>query len=478
MSRKCIRLVVLAVAIASFTGLAHGQSVNINFQQATSQTPEGYLPDAGDPFGDRGNGWSYGWDADITGDARDRDNAIAPDQRYDTTNHLQKGGAFHLWEIELENGVYDLFLVGGDSNHTDQINHFLVEGMRVEDTDGEDNFDEWELTVTVADGRLSIMPDEDAQNSKIMFVDIILAIAPESARSPDPVNEATDVPRDMALGWAPGEGATAHDVYLGTSFDDVNTASRVDPMDVLLSEGQTSLTFEAPRLEFGQTYYWRIDEVLAGGEIFKGEAWSFTVEPFAYAVEGVVATSNAASDPGVGPERTVDLSGLNEADEHSTANADMWLGLPSGADPVWLQYDLGMVHKLHEMLIWNYNVQFEPVLGFGLKDVTISYSTDGAEWAVLGDVVFAQATAQPGYVANTTVDFGGVAVRFVKITVISNYGGLPQYGLSEVRFLQIPAAAREPEPAADAADVSVDSLLSWRAGREAGSHDVYSLPVG
>jgi hypothetical protein len=50
---------------------------------------------------------------------------------------------------------------------------------------------------------------------------------------------------------------------------------------------------------------------------------------------------------------------------------------------------------------------------------------------------------------------------------------LAQYGLSEVRFLQIPTFAGEPQPARDAVDVGVDTVLSWRAGREAAAHDVY-----
>jgi len=472
MSRKCIWLAVSVMAIAWFTGLACGQTVYINFQKEGGDVPEGYLPDYGDPFGDRGNGFSYGWDKDITGDARDRDNAIAPDQRYDTTNHLQKGTPA-IWEIELENGVYDLFLVGGDSNHTDQTNHFLVEGMRVEDPDGQDNFDEWELTVTVEDGRLTITADEDASNSKIMFVDIVLAIPPEAARSPSPANEATDIPRDTTLAWAPGEGVTGHDVYLGTSLDDVNTASRADAMDVLLSQGQSGLTFDAPRLEFGQTYYWRIDEVLTDGSIFQGELWSFTVEPFTYAVANIVASTNVPSDPGLGLENTINGSGLSADGQHSIESGDMWLGKSDVNEAVWLQYELDGVYKLHEMLVWNYNVQFEPVLGMGLKDVSIEYSVDGAEWTILGDVELGQATGKTGYTANTAVDFGGVAVKYVKVMVNSNFGGLTQYGLSEVCFMYIPATAREPQPASEASEVSVDSVLSWRAGREAASHEVY-----
>jgi Concanavalin A-like lectin/glucanases superfamily len=307
--------------------------------------------------------------------------------------------------------------------------------------------------------------------------DIMLGKGPGMglAGAPSPESEATDVPRDVVLGWTASEFAVTHDVYLGTAFDDVNDASRAGSMDVLVSQGQAGTTYEPPTvLEFGQTYYWRVDEVNGAPDntIFKGETWSFTVEPLAYPVEGVVATSNGTSETGVGPERTVDGSGLNENDEHSTAAGDMWVAVP-GAEPLQIQYEFPSVLKLHEMLVWNYNVQFELMLGFGLKDVTVEYSENGADWTVLGDAVFNQGTATTGYVANTTIDFGGVAVKYVRLTVNSGYGMLGQFGLGEVRFLSIPVLAREPEPADAATDVSVDVALAWRSGREAVSHEVY-----
>jgi len=305
----------------------------------------------------------------------------------------------------------------------------------------------------------------------------MLGLAPaELAADPMPADEATDVPRDMVLSWVPGKTAATHDVYLGANFEDVNAASRSNPLDVLVSEGQADAGYEPPAvLEYGQTYYWRIDEVNAAPDntIFKGEVWSFTVEPFAYAIQGIIATSNASADAGAEPERTVDGSGLNENDEHSAESADMWLALGAGLDSVYIQYEFDRLYKLHQALVWNYNVMFEPVLGFGLKDVTVEYSADGVDWMVLGDVEFTQATAAPGYVANTTIDFGGVAARFVRFTVNTNFGALPQYGLSEVRFLQIAATAREPQPADGSVDVTPDAALSWRAGRGAAVHDVY-----
>ena len=298
------------------------------------------------------------------------------------------------------------------------------------------------------------------------------------AGDPHPDDQATDVPRDVALSWTAGQYAATHDVYFGTSFADVNDAGRADPRGALVSQGQTATAYDPPGLlDFETVYYWRIDEVNAppSNTIFKGNVWSFTTEPLAYSVQNIVATSNGISQPATGPDKTVDGSGLSADDRHSIDAADMWLADPPADGDLYIEYAFDRVYKLHEMLVWNYNVQFELVLGFGLKDVTIEYSADGAEWMVLDDVQFARGTARADYVANTVVDLQGVAAKFIRLTVKTGWGsmGQGQFGLSEVRFLFIPAHAREPQPADGAVDVSVDSTLAWRAGRDAVSHEVY-----
>jgi len=296
------------------------------------------------------------------------------------------------------------------------------------------------------------------------------------ASNPSPDDEATDVLRDLTLGWMAGEHAATHDVYLGTSAEDVNAASRADGLGVLVSQGQTGTTFDPGRLEFGQTYYWRIDEVNAAPDntIFRGEIWSFSVEPFVYAIENVVVTSNGVSDPGMMFESIINGSGLGDDGRHSTAPEDMWVGTGPGPDEsLTLQFDFDRVYKLHEMRVWNYNVLFELMLGFGLKDVTVEYTGDGAEWTVLGDFVFAQATARSDYMANTVVDFGGIPAQAVRLTANTVYGAMGKVGLSEVRFMQVPVHAREPQPAEGAVDVATDATLSWRAGREADVHEIH-----
>ncbi len=299
---------------------------------------------------------------------------------------------------------------------------------------------------------------------------------PGLATGPQPADEAVDVPRDVVLGWTPGEYAATHDVYFGTTFDDVNQASRGDPAGVLLSQDQTAATYDpAGVLDFGQTYYWRIDEVNAPPDntVLKGNVWSFTTEPFAYPARNVIATTNGVSDEGAGPENTVNGSGLDGGNRHSVEATDMWLVTPASEGPLWIQYEFERVLKLHELRIWNYNIQFEKALGFGIKNATIEYSTDGAAWTALGDFEFAQATAKAEYASNTTVDLSGVAARYVRLIVNSGFGPMGQYGLSEVRFTYIPVQPREPQPADGATGIAPDVALTWRAGREASSHEVH-----
>jgi hypothetical protein len=298
------------------------------------------------------------------------------------------------------------------------------------------------------------------------------------ATEPIPADTETDVSREVILAWTPGESISTHDVYFGTSFSDVKDASRANTLGVLLGQDQGANTYDpVGRLDFGQTYYWRIDEVGAppASTIFKGNVWSFTVEPYSYEVKNIVATASSSNSPDEGPVNTVNGSGLDGTDQHSTGEMEMWLSAaePAGA---WIQYEFDKVYKLHEMWVWNYNVAFESVLGYGFKDVVMEYSENAVDWATLeGIPEFVQGPGSPAYTPETIVDFGGTAVKYVRLTAASNWStlGLEQFGLSEVRFLHIPVRAREPFPDLQASDVAVDVTLRWRMGREAARHSVY-----
>jgi hypothetical protein len=115
-------------------------------------------------------------------------------------------------------------------------------------------------------------------------INFALGIRPQpESYSPNPANGKAEVPRDVVLSWRAGTYAETHDVYFGTVFADVNDASRANWQTALLRQGHEDTTFVLPDpLEFGQTYYWRVDEVNAPPDstIYKGDVWSFTTLDF------------------------------------------------------------------------------------------------------------------------------------------------------------------------------------------------------
>jgi hypothetical protein len=301
---------------------------------------------------------------------------------------------------------------------------------------------------------------------------------PAFAYDPSPANGVVDVPRDVVLSWKPGIFAPpvdGHTVYFDESFNDVN-----DGIGGII---QSANSYTLPlRLDFATTYYWRIDEVnnVNTDSPWIGKVWSFTTELFVYPIENLTATASSSSR-GNRPESTVDGSGLDANNLHSTEGWAMWLSStePNGA---WIEYEFDKVYKLYEMWVWNSNQTIETLAGFGLKDVTVEYSTNGTDWTTLAGVPqFAQAPGTAGYAHNTTVDLAGVPAKYVRLTANSNFGGTStQYGLSEVRFFRIPVNAREPNATDGATDVSigtidapVDVTLGFYAGREAAKHEVY-----
>lgn len=103
----------------------------------------------------------------------------------------------------------------------------------------------------------------------------------ETAEFEVPFNGAVDVPQDAALSWKAGASAAAHDVYFGTDLASVTDAAGDNPMDVLLSQAQAETSYDPDGLlDYGQTYYWRIDEIDDSDNTVTGHVWNFTVENY------------------------------------------------------------------------------------------------------------------------------------------------------------------------------------------------------
>jgi hypothetical protein len=102
---------------------------------------------------------------------------------------------------------------------------------------------------------------------------------PLLAWGPDPANGATaNVFEALPLTWQAGDGAVAHDVYLGDDRAAVSEATAADTTGVYRGrQSETSYT-PAPPLELTVRYFWRIDEVASDGTISRGLVWDFMLD--------------------------------------------------------------------------------------------------------------------------------------------------------------------------------------------------------
>jgi hypothetical protein len=109
------------------------------------------------------------------------------------------------------------------------------------------------------------------------------------ATNPDPPNDAVGVEIPVLLCWQSGLEVDFHVIYFSTSFDDVNNGKYemymppppwTQPGD---DEDWDPVADGGLTIEFGTTYYWRVDEVsgrfMPGtGTIYKGDVWCFTTK--------------------------------------------------------------------------------------------------------------------------------------------------------------------------------------------------------
>lgn len=173
------------------------------------------------------------------------------------------------------------------------------------------------------------------------------------AGDPSPKDKATDVHQDVVLSWTAGEFAASHDVPHETSEVDVNNASRARIRWACLSaKGRADTQYDPEGLlEFGQTYYWRIDEVNASpsNAIFKGELWA---SPRAYSSRSPPSQPRPPLPPR--PRWVPRRPSMGSASMPKTSippTADMWTAVL----PAWIQYEFDKVYKLDKLLVWNSN---------------------------------------------------------------------------------------------------------------------------
>lgn len=226
---------------------APGFSARVNFQDTTSAGFAGYVADTGAVFGNRGNGYSYGWNQSNATTARNRNAANSPDERYDTLQHLQKPeNPNAVWELAVPNGTYTVRVVSGDPSHTDSVFRTTVEGvLAINATPTTANrWVEGTVTVTVADGRLTVGSASGASNNKINFIEVSVATPVQQDSGADGLVavEAERFDGNVSQGGKSWTSYTATAGYSGASALQATTNTGVN--------NNTGYVTASPRLDY------------------------------------------------------------------------------------------------------------------------------------------------------------------------------------------------------------------------------------
>ncbi|MDM9632817.1 PKD domain-containing protein, partial [Robiginitalea aurantiaca] len=324
----------------------------INFSDAATAVPVGFLKDSGAPYGDQGNGFNYGWfqtngtvGLDLSANTRNR-NINGVDLLVNTLIHMQyadTGGSNGtptegIWELEVPNGTYLVVIGAGDPSvdgaGTEPTHRINAEGINIIDdfqpSGSAGSSTRWTMgsaVVSVSDGRLTL----DATggfNTKINYVEVT------SASGVPQTPEVVGVfPADNAIGISVNTSISANNLFL-PNFDEngiagVNNATITNSTVKLFKEGSTTplgatvngtgggdainLVPSLP-LEANTTYVFEIDGVQdTSGETFAFFTSSFTtgsgggggdtnLDDVSFANAGPVGSSGKYSTLTVGPD--------------------------------------------------------------------------------------------------------------------------------------------------------------------------------
>lgn len=94
------------------------------------------------------------------------------------------------------------------------------------------------------------------------------------AGNPTPASGAVNAVSDQTLSWTAGPGSVSSNLYFGTEHQAVVEA---EPTSAEFITNTTSGQYQLNDLEYGKTYYWRVDAVAVDSSVLRGYTWTFTV---------------------------------------------------------------------------------------------------------------------------------------------------------------------------------------------------------
>jgi hypothetical protein len=319
---------------------------------------------------------------------------------------------------------------------------------------------------------------------------------PLQARSPAPATDATGQGLDTVLNWRPGREASSHKVFFDTDPDAV--ANGTAPAKIV-----TDHSFDPGTLLFGTTYYWRVDEIGAGGT-YPGDVWSFTTQEFAAVddFESYNDTNHRLRDTwidGLTDGKSGSMVGYPDAPfvEQTIVHGgtqSMPLAYDNSKAPFYSETtrDLGIAqdwtgHGATHLDLW--------FRGYPATGMTTPTNTPASLYLTVIDKAGKSKTVihpnPSATIASTwtqwTIPLSDLTAAGVKMTQVQKIiigvgdrnspqaGGLGLLYIDDIGFghpASLPVQAHAPQPPNGAVAQGLTTTLNWRPGRDAGSHQV------
>ena len=322
--------------------------------------------------------------------------------------------------------------------------------------------------------------------------ELIVSFTPpqnEPAGNPNPADGATQVAVDANLGWTAGSGAVSHDVYFGTA------------QPPAFVQNQTATTFDAGLLLPSTTYYWQIDERDSVGGVVTGAVWSFTTTA-APTQASAPSPLNGATDTSIDADLTWTAgSGATSHQVYFGTDSDPRVNAPvnqteSTYDPGILSATTVYYWAVDEVgpggtaagEVWSFTTAAvpgpanspTPADAAGDVSVTAVLSWIAGTGADAHDVCLGTDAASLPQVSagqtETNYDPCGMdsgTTYYWRVDETGPGGTTTGAVWSFTTGYPAPGQAANPNPPSPSSDVSADVVLSWTAGSDTTSHDVY-----
>ena len=276
----------------------------INFQPAGRPIPDGFEADYGYVW-DAGRG--YGWDADVTGKARDK--AVNPDQLLDT--YIYADDSVRTWETALPNGTYHVSLSVGEPEYYRGNHKVILEGEQViyGSTAPNEYITVENHLVDVEDGRFTVqigggVPIGGQDPWGLTDLNYIIIEGDSGSALPPPDSLVARPESSIDLSWSSVTGAVGYNVYRSTTHGSGYVKINSDPVAGTSYVDENTIP--------GATYYYVVTSLNSDGV---ESAYS----PEASATEPLAPPAN---QPPVIPSQsfTATPSSLNNPGETTTFN--------------------------------------------------------------------------------------------------------------------------------------------------------------